>query len=215
MVFFILMVVASTILAPRATLFVSIEQETAAGIHVSNHIRRWYKASTDTRAQAALQEMVERLVPTHSRYRYQIHLLDAPTPSAFAAPGGQIIVFTGLLDQAEGPEVVAGVLAHEIAHVENRHGVKVLLRSAGVPRFTSAAIRGGFESLGVIESLSEMRSVHLLFAYSAKMETEAETFTIETLQKQQIPVVDVSSFLHETNRMQPELSKNPDGWDAR
>jgi predicted Zn-dependent protease len=52
--------------------------------------------------------------------------------NAFALPGGQIVVWTGLLRQAESAEQIAAVLAHEIAHVERRHGLRNVAHRAGL-----------------------------------------------------------------------------------
>ena len=53
-------------------------------------------------------------------------VLNNPAANAFAAPGGYIFVTTGLLDQIHNEAELAGVLAHEIAHVEQRHHLNAL-----------------------------------------------------------------------------------------
>ena len=50
--------------------------------------------------------------------------------NALAAPGGYMVVFKGLLDQAESPEELAGVLAHELQHIQQRHATKMLVQHA-------------------------------------------------------------------------------------
>jgi Zn-dependent protease with chaperone function len=84
--------------------------------------------------QAALEEMVARLADEtpSPRFTYRVHVIDRDEMNAFALPGGQIVVFTGLIRRAAGPEQVAGVLAHEIAHVTGRHGLRGVARSVGV-----------------------------------------------------------------------------------
>ena len=62
----------------------------------------------------------------------QFFLADRPDVNAFAAPGGIVVVHRGLMAQAGAAEEVAGVLAHEIAHVELRHSLRQLVRSAGL-----------------------------------------------------------------------------------
>ena len=53
------------------------------------------------------------------------------TINAFAVPGGNVVLFEGLLDAARSPEEVAGVLGHEVGHVMNRDPMRLNLRSAG------------------------------------------------------------------------------------
>lgn len=60
------------------------------------------------------------------------HLADDPSLNAFALPGGHIVIHSGLLAAAERPEEVLGVVAHEIAHVTERHSLRQLIGSAGL-----------------------------------------------------------------------------------
>ncbi|MDE9451366.1 M48 family metallopeptidase [Aliiroseovarius sp. Z3] len=81
---------------------------------------------------AAMQAMYDRLNPASDLpYDIQIHILDHDMVNAFALPGGRIVFFRGLIEQAENPEEVAAVLAHEIGHVVNRDPTRDALRSAG------------------------------------------------------------------------------------
>lgn len=66
---------------------------------------------------------------------YEFHVVQSSAVNAFALPGGQIVVFTGLLDAAKSEAEVAAVLGHEIAHVDARHCIerfqyRMKLRSA-------------------------------------------------------------------------------------
>jgi Zn-dependent protease with chaperone function len=56
---------------------------------------------------------------------------DAEEVNAFALPGGHIVIFPGLLALAEKPEELLGVLAHEVAHVTERHQYREIISSAG------------------------------------------------------------------------------------
>lgn len=82
----------------------------------------------------AIQEMIDRLAAQASvrGFDYRFQVIEHDEVNAFALPGGQIVVFTGLLRRAERPEQVAGVLAHEIAHVTARHGLQGFVRAAGL-----------------------------------------------------------------------------------
>jgi len=83
--------------------------------------------------QAALDRLVARLRPPSGFVEpLSVFVIDSPTINAFAVPGGQIVLLRGLIDKAEGPDEVAGILAHEITHVQLRHPVKMLLRTAGI-----------------------------------------------------------------------------------
>ena len=82
--------------------------------------------------RAALQRLKDRLTEGQGlRYDIDLAVFDHEMINAFAAPGGQIVIMRGLLDAAESPEEVAGVLAHEIGHVEARDPTRLAFRSAG------------------------------------------------------------------------------------
>lgn len=59
-------------------------------------------------------------------------VIDDPTVNAFAVPGGHIYVHSGLLRAVGAESELAGVLAHEVAHVEARHSTELLTRAYGI-----------------------------------------------------------------------------------
>lgn len=75
------------------------------------------------------QRVVEQSQAGESPYPFEFHLLDAPNViNAFALPGGQIFLTSGLLSRLENEAQLAGVLGHEIGHVIARHGAEQLAR---------------------------------------------------------------------------------------
>ncbi|NEP60810.1 MAG: M48 family metalloprotease, partial [Symploca sp. SIO2G7] len=75
------------------------------------------------------QQVLQRSEAAQSPYPFEFHLLDAPdTVNAFALPGGQIFITTGLLKALDTESQLAGVLGHEIGHVVARHGAERLAK---------------------------------------------------------------------------------------
>jgi predicted Zn-dependent protease len=109
-------------------------------------------------------------------------VVDNEESNAFAAPGGRIVVFSGLLRHCPSADARAGVLAHEIVHVEQRHGLKHLLRSLGVFYFAGCFIGGGVEEFATAETIGELSSVFVLFKHSRDHEREADRIGVEKLQ---------------------------------
>ncbi len=70
-----------------------------------------------------LNNLGSRLVAAteNSRFPFTFLIINAPSINAFAAPGGIIVIHSGLLEAAENESELAAVLAHEIAHVTQRH----------------------------------------------------------------------------------------------
>ncbi|MBL8216152.1 MAG: M48 family metallopeptidase [Bryobacterales bacterium] len=107
----------------------------------------------------AINRIAETLGATlpDSPYTFRVYVVNDPTMNAFAAPGGYIVIYRGLLDKTRKPEQAAAVLAHEMQHVLHRHSVKGMLRGVSIwlalalltgdPTDTLAAIAGNLGSL--------------------------------------------------------------------
>ena len=82
----------------------------------------------------AMDHIVERLVAPAGDipYTFTVHVSSGKAVNAFAAPGGHIVIFQGLIEKAETPEQLAGVLAHEIQHVLGRHSTRAILRELSI-----------------------------------------------------------------------------------
>lgn len=65
-------------------------------------------------------------------YTFRFRVADMPIENAFAFPGGECVVTTGLLAKASTPDELAGVLGHEVQHVLRRHTTKRILQEVGL-----------------------------------------------------------------------------------
>jgi beta-barrel assembly-enhancing protease len=86
--------------------------------------------------QAALDKLAARLSP--DARSLNIRVVDIDIVNAAALPGGHIVIFEELLAESDGPDEVAGVLAHEIAHIERRHVTEAMIRELGLGLVISA-----------------------------------------------------------------------------
>ena len=74
--------------------------------------------------------MVDKLTANiEEEWNFDVHVIDADIQNAYALLGGYIVVYTGLIEDTERPEQLAGVLAHEISHVTQRHGMSRILEA--------------------------------------------------------------------------------------
>jgi len=119
---------------------------------------------------AALAAPLFRVLPrTQTEYRF--HLVDDDEPNAFALPGGHIIVRTGLLKLADQPEDVLGVIAHEVAHVTEKHGFRKEVSSAG-PFLIFEVFLGGRG--GAVSVLAGGSALLVSQSFSQEYEMEAD-----------------------------------------
>ena len=97
-------------------------------------IRKEMKIIENSKWEARLDVIRSKLLPgvTNTLYPIRIHVAEASELNAFALPGGHIVVFTGLLKAVDRPEELAGVLAHEIAHITERHVLRKTIESLGL-----------------------------------------------------------------------------------
>lgn len=126
----------------------------------------------DPELLAAVEGLVARLaaVPPASPYVFRVDVVDDSLVNAFAAPGGRIVVFRGLLARTTSPEELAGVLAHEMEHVTRRHGTRAVLREIPVRVFLT--LMGG-DVMGAREAANAVGTLGVL-RYSRGDEAEAD-----------------------------------------
>jgi predicted Zn-dependent protease len=113
---------------------------------------------------------VEKGFPPHP-YRFVFRLVEEPRPNAFALPGGVVLVTTGLLETADTSEEVAGVLAHEMAHVVKRHGLRKLITTAGPLMVLQLMVS---DRRSFLSSMAQGSQVLLGQSYSRAYEKEAD-----------------------------------------
>jgi beta-barrel assembly-enhancing protease len=112
------------------------------------------------------------LPPAERQYQFRACLIDRYEPNAFALPGGRIFIFTGLLDRIQRPEELAGVLAHEMAHVTRRHGLHKLIAAGGPYYVLKLFVSDQHEVLSAISAGSQILVTQ---SYSRDFEREADT----------------------------------------
>jgi len=126
-----------------------------------------------TAANTALQRIGERLTPG-SRYRYRWHIARDASVNAFAIPGGIVVVHSGLIAAAGDAGELAGVLAHEVEHVERRHSLKAMMQQAGL-RLAIGAVFGDFGIVG--DAAGRLSGLQ----FSRDSEREADRHAIDRL----------------------------------
>ena len=105
--------------------FYSLEREVAIGRQISAEVDRSSKLVNDPIVTEYVNRVAQNLVlHSDSKVPFTIKVIDSGDVNAFALPGGFLYVHRGLLETADNEAEVAGVIAHEIAHVAARHGME-------------------------------------------------------------------------------------------
>ncbi|MDA0738354.1 MAG: M48 family metallopeptidase [Nitrospirae bacterium] len=117
--------------------------------------------------------LIQALVSTVETvpYTFRLAIVDQPILNAMALPGGHIIIFRGLLENTETPEELTGVLAHEIQHVLQRHGMRLLVQNMTLGLIIGA-LTGDIS--GIMTFVLEGAHVLQTLSYSRSAEEEAD-----------------------------------------
>lgn len=119
--------------------------------------------------------------PQHPGYTLNFRKGGVIGPNAFALPDGTVIVTDELIDLAkDDDEMVLGVLAHEIGHVEHQHSLRQLYRAAGVTALIM--LIGGDIGSGTEDILVQGTTL-LSLSYSRSAEAEADRNSVELMFK--------------------------------
>ncbi|MBN2570555.1 MAG: M48 family metalloprotease [Ignavibacteriales bacterium] len=113
-------------------------------------------------------------------FQYHIEIInDDNTMNAFAIPGGRVYVYTGLIKYLDSEDALAGVIGHEIAHIENRHSTERLTQYYGVSLLLSIVL--GDNPDEITEIVANLFVGLAFLANSRSDEDEADSDSFEYL----------------------------------
>lgn len=139
------------------------------------------RAPEGRRALDALLARLRRGAPDAPAF--SVAVLRAPGVNALALPGGRILLFSGMIDAARTPEELAGVLAHELAHVEAKDPLRESYRAAG----TTAVLGMLAGDLAGGAAAAAMANAALSGAYRMEAETAADARALAMLAAAGLP----------------------------
>lgn len=128
---------------------------------------------------------------------YHFFIVKQNQANAFAIPGGYIFIFDGLLNKLSSIDALAGVLAHEIAHVTQNHHFKDTKKKGAIDLATMAAVIGAVlagEGEAAASVIAPATNIALKLQFSRKNEEDADFFAIKYLQETRYDPVGLSDF---------------------
>jgi len=158
---------------------------------------------SDGAAQQVVADIGQRLTQG-SRYQYRWFVKHDDSVNAFAMPGGVIVVHTGLLRQAATPGELAGVLAHEVQHVEQRHSLRQMMTSLGWGALVGVTI-------GDISAVAAMLAHQAgAMVFSRGMEEQADRLGLQALQRARIAPDGMLTFFEKLGEKEHDQPSLPD-----
>src|SRR3984893_906006 len=164
--------------------FYSLEKEIGLGKALAQDVERQAKLVNDPIISEYVNRVGQNLVRnSDAKVPFTIKVIDSEEVNAFALPGGFFFVNSGLILKAECEAELAGVMAHEIAHVAARHGPRQATRGEIANLATIPMIfLGGWTGYGIRQAASVLIPVGFL-KFSRGFESEADMLGLEYMYK--------------------------------
>jgi predicted Zn-dependent protease len=164
--------------------FYSIEKEIALGKQMAQEVERQAKIVDDPIIAEYVNRIGQNLVRnSDAKVPFTIKVIDAEEINAFALPGGFFFVNTGIVLNADNEAEMAGVMAHEIAHVAARHGTRQATRGDIVNYGSIPLIfLGGWTGYAIRQGMGLAIPMGFL-SFSRGFESEADMLGLEYMYK--------------------------------
>ena len=192
----------AALVAPR----VPVAWEESVGRSAIAYMAPPDRRCADPRLGAALNEIVRRLTASAppSPYTLQVYVVNRAVVNAHALPGGNVVIFKGLLERTRTPEELAGVVAHELQHVLRRHTTRAVIQDASTGLLLMALtgdVTGPLAyGLQTARTLGELR-------YSRRAEDEADTEGMKMLLAARVDPAGMIDFFDTIGREEGRQAK--------
>jgi beta-barrel assembly-enhancing protease len=167
------------------------QQDVQIGREAAAEVRKQYPIITDSQIQGYVKRLGDRLVEAAPRelnnpaFEYSFSPVNLKDINAFALPGGPMFVNRGMIEAAGGEGEVAGVMAHELAHVLLRHGTANATKAQGFQigalagAIAGAVIGGGWGE--IVSQGSQFGLGTWLMKYSREYERQADIVGVQIM----------------------------------
>jgi len=154
--------------------FYSTDKEVQMGVSISKQVEEQYKLTDDPLMQQRVETIGKRIVAVSDRkdIDYHFKVLNDKEINAVSLPGGFIYINSGVVEKVNSDDELAGVIAHEVAHVVARHSIKKLQAIMGYSllRVLVAAAPQG----GDVGSAADIAFSEILLGYGREDELLAD-----------------------------------------
>jgi len=186
--------------AEKATVLVPVETEISLGESITENLTG--ESITNDSVNYYLEKFVGRL-DLDKTYPIKVKVIVSEEINAFAIPGGNIFIYSGLLEKMESPEELVALIGHEVTHVTERHSLKSILRSVASSLLFAVL-------LGDASGLASQADQFKQLDYSRELETEADKNGLAIMVKNKVDPEGMLKLLHilkRENEEMPQLMK--------
>ena len=136
------------------------------------------------------------------REKIQLHIVNEDEVNAFALPNGHLVVNSGLIVKANDQHELAGVISHEIAHIELNHVMQKLIQEIGLSALIS--ITTGNNSTQILQEAAKMLSSS---AFERTLEKEADIQAVDYMLNAQLKPESFANFMYKLASEENSASK--------
>ena len=141
-----------------------------------------------------------------------VHVIEGGPVNAFTLPGGILVFYSDLIEQAKDRSQVAGVLAHEIGHVVHHHPIKGIARQYGI-ELLAKLVSGGYSDL--LNTLTSGGNILLALRNGRAFEREADTTGVALLEKLEFRADGIAGFFEQMMEKEPKDAASAAGiWSS-
>ncbi|HUP46270.1 MAG TPA: M48 family metallopeptidase [Thermoanaerobaculia bacterium] len=160
---------------------ISIEEEWQLGQQLSQDIARQVQLNRDPVVNQYITEMGRKIVANTNMANlpWNFYVVNDPSINAFAIPGGHVYIHTGLINAASNASELAGVMAHEIAHVLARHSTQQISRQYGLSVLAGLVL--GQDPGQLQRMAAEIVAGGTLARFSREAEEEADSLGLQAM----------------------------------
>jgi beta-barrel assembly-enhancing protease len=208
LLFFVALVLLAISQKDRLVFFaakkIPLQWEEKLGESVLESLQKEGKIEPESAVKPALDPIISRLLPvvSDSGYLFRFYISNDTNVNAFALPGGFVIVNRGLLKSADNAEEVAGVLAHELAHVTRKHSLRRIIEVLGLHAAFQLVLG---DSTGLSAIFVEGSRTLLEQKYSRDFEREADDFGFKYLVSAEVDPQGMVSFFEKLKKMEGKI----------
>ncbi len=135
-----------------------------------------------------------------NRKTFQLHVVNEPVINAFALPDSHMVVFSGLIEACRSSDELAGVMAHEMAHIIEGHVAQKLMKEIGLSVLVSMSGGGAGGDLA-----KETAKMLASTAFDRGLEKEADLMAVDYLVNAQIKPDALADFMANLAKTEPEM----------
>ncbi len=199
----------------------SVQTEAQLGRQVYANLLATESVITDPELQEYIQDVGMRLVAHADIKRgqqFQFFMVDNPVINAFALPGGYIGVHTGLLLAADNESELAGVLAHEVSHVTQRHISRAVYANQRASTMTLATMLGAIlagvavgadaDVIAGAVGISQGLAIEQQISFTRSNEYEADRVAVAVMANAGFDPMGMPDFFETMSRKTSSLSRD-------